>query len=157
MTVCPFLLCQTVRPLMSSLSRGSVGNRKCKKRLDYLQLHREGLRVEKEVEVATSSSMGDAKKLEVEARRLMLELDELTDLNPLDEFSDIDLINDHIADLTLLSRKFKSIHYDLEDILGDVDYQNRHPQFTKEYEKFKNEIKNAKSTKSTLTKKIERI
>ena len=153
----PFLLCQAVRSLMSNLSRGSVGDRKCKKRLDYLQLHREGLRVEKVVEVAASPSMGDAKKLEVEARRLKLELDELIDLNPLDEFSDIDLINDHIADLTLLSRKFKSIHYDLEDILGDEDYQNRHPQFTSEYDKFKKEIKNAKSTKSNLAKKIERM
>ena len=95
---------------MSNLSRGSVGDRKCKKRLDYLKLHREGLRVEKVEDVAVSPSMGDAKKLEVEARRLKLDLDELIDLNPLDEFSDIDLINDHIADLTLLSRKFKNIH-----------------------------------------------
>ena len=82
---------------MSNPSRGSVGDRKCKKRLDYSLLHREGLRVEKLVELPASPSMGDAKKLEVEARRLKIELEELIDLNPLDEFSDVDLINDHIV------------------------------------------------------------
>ena len=133
---------------------GSGRSLREKRRLDYKVLHSVGERVEKE-ESSLPSPVSDimsetVKRLKVEERRIGRELEELVELDPLVEFSDVDVIDDHISELTRLSRKFRDVHYSLEDELDSEEYKKAYPKFEEVYSGFRKGIKDAKAAKSKL-------
>ena len=138
---------------------GSDRTLRGKVRLDYGLLHSVGERVEKKdsgdsvQSPVSDATMSEAvKRLKIEERRVRSELQELVDLD-LKEFSDVNVIIDHISELTRLSRKFRDVHYSLEDELDLTEYTEAYPKFDEVYSKFRQSIKDAKSAKSELESK----
>ena len=130
-----------------------------KARLEYQKLHTVGVQKEESVDSASSLSSDvimseTVKRLKVEEKRVRRELQELVDLDPVQEFSEVHVIEDHISELTRLSRKFRDVHYSLEDELDAAEYAEAYPKFDEIYSGFRESIKKAKSVKSDLERKI---
>ena len=103
-----------------------------------------------------SVRMADINRLKVKERRLLSDLLEAMD-SDMNEFDCLDLIDDHISDLTHISRKYKDVHYSLEDELGDVDYRITYPRFDETNSKARAKIKKAKSAKARMEQQKEQI
>ena len=118
-------------------------------RLDYFRFNKTGEKVEKS-DCLPSVTMSDAEKLRLEERRCLAEINEIIELNDLDDFDELDLISDHINDLMTMLRRYRDIHYRIEDEIGVEAYKEQYPLFEKNLDNIKNEIKHAKSAKARI-------
>ena len=141
---------------------GSDRSLRDKVRLDYKKLHSVGERVEKEESLDSGPSLVSdvimsetVKRLKVEEKRVRRELDELVEADLEKDFSEVHLLDDHISELTRLSRKFRDVHYSLEDELDDEAYAEAYPKFEETYSGFRDYIKKAKLAKTGMEKTVE--
>ena len=132
-------------PVHSPMNR----SRRSTVRLDYFRFNKTGEKVEKS-DCLPSVTMSDAEKLRLEERRCLAEINEIIELNDLDDFDELDLINDHINDLMTMLRRYRDIHYRIEDEIGVEAYKEQYPLFEKNLDNIKNEIKHAKSAKARI-------
>ena len=139
---------------------GSDRSLRDKVRLDYKKLHSVGERVEKEESLDSGPSLVSdvimsetVKRLKVEEKRVRRELDELVEADLEKDFSEVHLLDDHISELTRLSRKFRDVHYSLEDELDDEAYAEAYPKFEESYSGFRDYIKKAKLAKTGMERR----
>ena len=129
-----------------------------KVRLDYRKLHSVGERVEKKEGLDSGPSdvvMSETvKRLKIEEKRVRRELHELVEADLEEDFSEVLVLEDHISELTRLSRKFRDVHYRLEDELDDEAYAEAYPKFEETYSQFRDYIKKAKLAKTGMEKTI---
>ena len=108
--------------------------RKCKSDFDYGIYHETGVKVS--IERAVSSNMAEQKQLE-EKKLLELQIfddiQDIYDTHILDELDGLEELEDVLAEVSMLTKKFRHIHVELKFRLGN-DYNDSYPEFDKRLE-----------------------
>ena len=139
-------------------------SRRNTERLDYTVLHETGERVslvsESEIEKLASSLegisiMSSIDKLKSNERRVAKDVNECLEMTDLKEISDIEMVDEYIAELMSNHRKYRDIHDDLQDALGIDEYKKGFSKGSQTLARLKSEIKKAKAAKVHLKQQKE--
>ena len=114
-------------------------------RLDYSRLNSTGARVHRPYSSTDiGDTMSEVTRLKLEERRHCTDISEAIELNEVGDFDDISRINAHIDNLLDLLRKFRDIHFRLEESLGSEEYLKVFPDREVIAQSIKDEVKKCK-------------
>ena len=122
----------------------------CSSRLDYSTLHRTGERVQKPYSADSAATMSEVTRLKLEERRHRTDISEAIELNEVEDFDDISRLNAHVDNLLELLRKFRDIHFRLEESIGSVEYQKDFSDRESIAQTITDEVKKCKQFKVSL-------
>ena len=94
--------------------------------------------------------MSEVTRLKLEERRHCIEIAEIIELNDVEDFDDVSRLNAHVDELMELLKKFRDIHFRLEESLGTDEYAKAFPDSQATAESIKSQVRKCKQFKATL-------
>ena len=94
--------------------------------------------------------MSEVTRLKLEERRHCIEIAEIIELNDVEDFDDVSRLNAHVDELMELLKKFRDIHFRLEESLGTDEYVKAFPDSQATAESIKSQVRKCKQFKATL-------
>ena len=126
-----------------------VHSPKCKKRLDYSHFHKTGEKEFKNRDILKMSVTIDCEL------KLVCKINRFLDEYQVSLFSDVDEIDESLAQMRELQQEYEDMHIELRRELGDEEYEKTYTEFQNSREvmmTWLTEAKKEKKTKEVQTK-----